>query len=176
MLPKTGSNVARENRRRSTSWASLTTVGDATRPIPSPSGASRRKADGYEAEGHQGRASPPDARSPLRGRCMASEGRHWLLPIPRSARKSATAEHLQAAYQPAVVPGTRKPQAACPQKVGATPSVIRTVDTTSEGPAPTPSGPLLRHPSFIRAVCVNALVRICAGGDQRWSSLLRPGG
>ena len=25
----------------------------------------------------------------------------------------------------------------------------------------------------VRAVCVNALVRICAGGDQRWSSLPR---
>ena len=24
---------------------------------------------------------------------------------------------------------------------------------------------LLRHPSFRRAVCVDALVRICAGGD-----------
>jgi D-lactate dehydrogenase, membrane binding len=27
--------------------------------------------------------------------------------------------------------------------------------------------------SLVRAVCVNALVRICAGGDQRWSSLPR---
>src|ERR1700682_6011421 len=32
---------------------------------------------------------------------------------------------------------------------------------------------LLRHSSFVRAVCVDALVRICAGGDQRWSSLPR---
>jgi len=30
-----------------------------------------------------------------------------------------------------------------------------------------------RHLSFRRAVCVNAHVPICAGGDQRWSSLLR---
>jgi hypothetical protein len=28
-------------------------------------------------------------------------------------------------------------------------------------------------PSSVRAVCVNAHVRICAGGDQRWSSLPR---
>src|SRR6516165_2490661 len=27
--------------------------------------------------------------------------------------------------------------------------------------------------SEVRAVCVNALLRICAGGDQRWSSLPR---
>ena len=32
---------------------------------------------------------------------------------------------------------------------------------------------LCRYPSSVRAVCVNALVRICAGGDQRWSFLPR---
>ncbi len=32
---------------------------------------------------------------------------------------------------------------------------------------------LRRQSSKVRAVCVNALVRICAGGDQRWSSLPR---
>src|SRR6516164_9767490 len=131
------------------------------------------EADGCEAQGHQGRASPPDACSPERGRCMASEGRQRLLPIPRGARKYPTAEHLQAAHQPAVVSGTRTPQSACPQKVGGSHSVVRTVDTAPESPAPLSSSSLLRHSSFIRAVCVNALVRICAGGDQRWSSLLR---
>src|SRR5664280_977348 len=30
--------------------------------------------------------------------------------------------------------------------------------------------PIRRHSSMVRAVCVNVLVRICAGGDQRWSS------
>jgi len=34
-------------------------------------------------------------------------------------------------------------------------------------------GSLSRHPSFRRAVCVDAHIRICAGGDQRWSSLPR---
>jgi hypothetical protein len=33
--------------------------------------------------------------------------------------------------------------------------------------------PLRRHSSSVRAGCVNALVRICAGGDQQWSSLPR---
>ena len=77
------------------------------------------------------------------------------------------------AHQLAVVSGTRTPQPACPQKVGGSCSVVRTVDTASESPAPLSSSSLLRHSSFIIAVCVNALVRICAGGDQRWSSLLR---
>ena len=104
---------------------------------------------------------------------MASEGRQRLLPIPRGARKYPAAEHLQAAHQPAVVSDTRTPQSACTQKVGGSHSVVRPVDTAPESPAPLSSSSLLRHSSFIRAVCVNALVRICAGGDQRWSSLLR---
>src|SRR6202035_878244 len=105
---------------------------------------------------------------------MASEGRQRLLPIPRSAREYPAAEHLQAAHQSTVVPGTRTPQSTCPQKVGDSHSVVRKMDTAPEGPAPLSPSSLLRHPSFIRAVCVDALVRICAGGDQTWSSLLRP--
>ena len=42
MLPEIGSGVARENQRPSPSWASPTTVGGATRPIPSPSGESQQ--------------------------------------------------------------------------------------------------------------------------------------
>jgi len=34
------------------------------------------------------------------------------------------------------------------------------------------AGAAATHP-WLRAVCVNALVRICAGGDQQWSSLPR---
>src|SRR6266853_1063954 len=35
------------------------------------------------------------------------------------------------------------------------------------------NGRFARHSPTIRAVCVDALVRICAGGDQQWSSLPR---
>ena len=35
------------------------------------------------------------------------------------------------------------------------------------------AGSLSRHSSFRRAVCVDAHVRICAGGAQRWASLPR---
>jgi hypothetical protein len=86
----------------------------------------------------------------------------------------ATAEHLQAAHQPAVVSVTRTPEPARPQKVGDSHSVVRTMDPAPDSPAPLSSSSLLRHPSFVRAVCVDTLARICAGGDQRWSSLLRP--
>src|SRR6266849_3938372 len=36
-----------------------------------------------------------------------------------------------------------------------------------------PAAHFRRHSSTVRAVCVKAPVRICAGGDQRWSSLPR---
>ena len=43
-------------------------------------------------------------------------GHFVALPIPRGARKYPTAEHLQAAHQPAAVSGTRTRQSACPQR------------------------------------------------------------
>jgi hypothetical protein len=51
-------------------------------------------------------------------------------------------------------------------------SVAGTLDSfpTNSTHLPTSS---LRLPCIQDAVCVNALVRICAGGDQRWSSLPR---
>ena len=41
---------------------------------------------------------------------------------------------------------------------------LREVDSISLSPAPLSSSSLLRYPSFIRAVYVDALVRTCAGG------------
>src|SRR6267143_790696 len=45
------------------------------------------------------------------------------------------------------------------------------VDSSTPSSAPLSRRTLLRHSSFVRAVCVDAPVRICAGGDQGWSSL-----
>src|SRR6516162_2531296 len=50
---------------------------------------------------------------------------------------------------------------------------LEPVDSSTPRSAPLSRCTLLRHPSFVRAVCVDALVRLCAGGDQRWSSLPR---
>src|SRR5260370_34779830 len=47
------------------------------------------------------------------------------------------------------------------------------MDSFSPNLASLPSGSLCRQISKVRAVCVNAPVRICAGGDQRWSSIPR---
>jgi hypothetical protein len=48
-------------------------------------------------------------------------------------------------------------------EVGVTHAGLRQVDPQTPSPAPLSPSPLLRHSSFIRAVCVDALVRICAG-------------
>src|SRR5262249_2965729 len=50
---------------------------------------------------------------------------------------------------------------------------LEPVDSSTPRSAPLSRCTLLRHPSFVRAVCVDAPVRLCAGGDQRWSSLPR---
>jgi hypothetical protein len=43
---------------------------------------------------------------------------------------------------------------------------LEPVDSSTPRSAPLSRCPLLRHSSFLRAVCVDAPVRICAGGDQ----------
>src|SRR6266404_5764124 len=57
-------------------------------------------------------------------------------------------------------------------------SITHASDTEREAHVPgiarcAASSTFRRHSSTVRAVCVNAPVRICAGGDQRWSSLPR---
>jgi group II intron reverse transcriptase/maturase len=52
------------------------------------------------------------------------------------------------------------------EEVGVTYSGFQQVDTHTSNPAPLSSSPLLRHSSFIRAVCVDAHVRIRPGGAQ----------
>ena len=60
------------------------------------------EANGREAQGYQGRATAPNARSRARRRWMASQGRIRLLPIPRRSRQHRPAAHLQKARKPAV--------------------------------------------------------------------------
>ena len=49
MRPVSGSGVGKGNRRPSTSWASPTSVGNATRPRPSPSGESLRRSEWWRS-------------------------------------------------------------------------------------------------------------------------------
>src|SRR5439155_24839192 len=65
------------------------------------------------------------------------------------------------------------PQPARTDAVGTFYPSLEPVDSSTPRSAPLSRCTLLRHSSFVRAVCVDALVRIRAGGDQRWSSLPR---
>jgi hypothetical protein len=131
------------------------------------------EANGREAQSHQGRASTPEASSYGRGRCMASQGCAGLLPIPCRSGELDSVAHLQSSRLLVVA---ERPCPSQPTRTGAMGSsfpCLEPVDSSSPRSAPLSRCTLLRHSSFVRAVCVNALVRICAGGDQRWSSLPR---
>src|SRR5713226_7420973 len=65
------------------------------------------------------------------------------------------------------------PQSARTDALGTFYPNLELVDSSTPRSAPLSRCTLLRHSSFVRAVCVDAPVRICAGGDQRWSSLPR---
>src|ERR1700720_938714 len=97
---------------------------------------------------------------------MASKGGHWLLPIPCCYREYRSVAHLQTARQSALAKCSRPPQPTRQEGVGVTDSSLQQVDTHTPNPASLPSCPLQRHSSFIRAVCVDAHVRIRPGGAQ----------
>src|SRR5215470_13787129 len=65
------------------------------------------------------------------------------------------------------------PQSALKDVLGTFDPSLEPVDSSTPRSAPLSRCTLLRHPSFGRAVCVDALARIWAGGDPRGSSLPR---
>src|ERR1700730_6362316 len=97
---------------------------------------------------------------------MASEGGHWLLPIPCCSREYRSAAHLQTARQSTLAECSCPSQSTRQEEVGIPDSGFQQVDTPTPNPASLPSRPLQRHSSFIRAVCVDAHVRIRPGGAQ----------
>src|SRR6266436_4295285 len=105
---------------------------------------------------------------------MASEGGDGLLPIPCCSRELGSVAHLLAARLPIVAERFSSSQSTRPGALGAVVPHLVPVDSATPCSASLSSCPLRRHSSSVRAVCVNALARICAGGDQRWSSLPRP--
>jgi hypothetical protein len=74
----------------------------------------------------------------------------------RGGKGAAGGEHRSTAHAP-----DSEQESACPR--------VWTVRVKQASVA----GLLSRHSSFRRAVCVDAHVRICAGGAQRWASLPR---
>ena len=104
---------------------------------------------------------------------MASDGGAGLLPISCCSRELDSVAHLLAARLQAVAEHFGSSQSTRPGALGALVPHLVSVDSPTPCYASLSRCPLRRHSSSVRAVCVNALVRICAGGDQRWSSLPR---
>src|SRR5438552_13592901 len=101
---------------------------------------------------------------------MAPEGGRRLLPIPCGSRKSKSTSCFWSAPSSAVVPSSLSPQ---PEggALGSPHIDLRPLDSGTSRLASLSHATLLRHSSKVGAVCVNAHVRICAGGDQRCSSI-----
>src|SRR5271170_1905188 len=104
---------------------------------------------------------------------MAPEGCAGLLPIPCRSREHDAVAHLQTSRVQAMAQCSGPPQPARTDAMGTSYPSLKSVDSSTPRSAPLSRCTLLRHSSFVRAVCVDALVRICAGGDQQWSSLPR---
>src|SRR5580658_749211 len=104
---------------------------------------------------------------------MASEGGAGLLPIPCCSRELGSVAYLLAARLQAVAECFSSSQSTRPGTLGTSLPHLVSVDSPAPRSASLSRCTLRRHSSSVRAVCVKALVRICAGGDQRWSSLPR---
>jgi hypothetical protein len=104
---------------------------------------------------------------------MASPDCAGLLPIPCCSGQLGSVAHLCPARLSVVAERSGPPQPTRPGAMGSSHPFVEPLDSTPPRSAPLPHGPLCRSASLVRAVCVKALVRICAGGDQQWSSLPR---
>jgi hypothetical protein len=105
----------------------------------------------------------PDASSHGRSRCVAPEGRAGLLPIPRCSREHDSVAHLQTSRVQAMAECFGPPQSARKDALGTFYPSLEPVDSSTPRSAALSRCALLRHLSYVRAVCVDAHVRICAG-------------
>jgi hypothetical protein len=72
-----------------------------------------------------------------------------------------------------VASDSQSSQSACRGELAAIDSAAGTLDSIPSRSASLPSRTFCRQTSEVRAGCVNAPVRICAGGGQKWPSLPR---
>jgi group II intron reverse transcriptase/maturase len=93
--------------------------------------------------------------------------------IPCRSGQLDTVAHLCSSRLLAVANCTPTSQSTRTGGVGSTLSTPEPMDSTTPCSASLSHGSLRRYASLVRAVCVNAHVRICAGGGQQWPSLPR---
>ena len=103
---------------------------------------------------------------------MATEGRERLLPLSCGSGKHRSVECLWATLATNVVAHSTPPQSTT-QVVAPSTSALPALDSSPTRSASLSYSSFPRHTSKVGAVCVDAPVRFCAGGDQRWSSLPR---
>jgi Reverse transcriptase (RNA-dependent DNA polymerase) len=89
-----------------------------------------------------------------------------LPPLLCSPGKHRPVECLRATSAATVAAHSSPPQPTT-RRVGSVLPDLHAVDSSSTCSASLSYSPLPRHSSKVGAVCVEALVRICAGGDQR---------
>jgi hypothetical protein len=153
----------RKNQRPSPSWTSPTTVGNATRAEPSPYGGSLRRSEWL-------RSSKPSRLSFNAGGIIAwpksvrGSGRlYWVIInttlFPGTRLSCASSNFALQAMAECSGPS----QPARTDALGTSHPSPEPVDSSTARSAPLSRCTLLRHSSFVRAVCVDALVRICAG-------------
>src|SRR5438309_764423 len=104
---------------------------------------------------------------------MGQEGCRRLLPIPGGPWKSGSTPRLWSASASTVAQGSLSPQPEGGAALGSSDTDLRPMDSGTSCPASLSDATLLRESSEVGAVCVNAHVRICAGGGLRRSSLPR---
>src|SRR6266481_6454883 len=101
---------------------------------------------------------------------MAPEGCAVILPIPRFSREHDSVAHLQTSRVQAMAECSGPPQSARTDAMGTFYPSPELVDSSTPRSAPLSRCTLLRHSSFVRAVCVDALVRIWCSEDSCHSS------
>ena len=94
---------------------------------------------------------------------MASPSCAGLLPIPCCSGQLGSVAHLCPARLSVVAERSGPPQPTRSGAMGSSHPFVEPLDSTPPRSAPLPHGPLCRSASLVRAVCVKALVRICAG-------------
>src|SRR3954452_4049778 len=95
---------------------------------------------------------------------MVAESRSGLLPIPCHSGQHASAGDLCISRRPAVAILVDPPQSARLCNMVPTERALQKMDSLTTRSAHSPYATLRRHSSKVEAVCVNAHVRIRAGG------------
>ena len=170
--PKTECCVARESRRPLRFWVSPTSVGGPLTPEFSPSGGLRprsrmvAKLKALKVELQRRKHDPTRETGAWLRTVVLGYYRYHAVP-GNSAQLRVFWRRACRLWRNVLV---RRSQRAQVRWGRLFPILYRWIPQPAFDPIPCS---LRRHSSSVRAVCVNALARICAGGDQRWSSLPR---